>query len=428
MSTNEGVTPESMMGMSDDDIMNMSQPPELAPEDVPEVLGEDTLAGADTLPSGSAEDTPAGYTGEDTLSGGDDPDKKEEQEEENPLNQSDADLKEPEKKPAKEDENKPDTPVKEGETPAEKTEEQKAAEAAAAAVPVDYKAAYEQIMAPFKASGRQMQMKSPEEVVALMQRGADYTRKMQQLKPALKVMKMLENNGLMDEKKLSHFIDLDKKDPAAIAKFLKDKEIDPLDLDMSEETKYKPGNHAVSDEEMRFNTVLEDVKSTPHGKETIQIIDKQWDRASQGRVFKEPAILELMNVHRETGIYEQITGEVERLKLLGVIPEDTVFLDAYKSVGDELHKSGRLVVDGKPTNQMKQVIPATPVPAKPATQPTRQVIETRPAQPKPAARNGEAARAAAPTRSTPAKPNAADFNPLAMSDEEFEKQAGNFRL
>ena len=202
------------------------------------------------------------------------------------------------------------------------------AKAEAAPVAIDHKDFFEKITAPFKASGRQMQVKTPEEAIALMQRGADYTKKMQSLKPSLKLMKMLENNGLLDETKLSHFIDLDKKDPAAIAKFLKDKEIDPLDLDMSEETQYKPTNHAVSDDQMRFNEVLEDVQSTPFGKETVQIIDKQWDKVSQGRVFKEPKILELINTHRETGIYDQVVSEVERLKLLEVIPEDAVFLDA----------------------------------------------------------------------------------------------------
>lgn len=417
-------TENDMMGMSDEDIMNMAQPPAMAdveekPEVIPETPAEPDKAEIEKTPadpSGSEEKPKAEETSENKEEGVD---------EANPLNKSDEDL-EKEKKPK--EKAKEETPKADAD---KATDENKgeAKPADAPAVPVDYKAAYEQIMAPFKASGRTMQMKTPEEVVALMQRGADYTRKMQALKPSLKIMKMLENNGLLDEAKLSHFIDLDKKDPAAIAKFLKDKQVDPLDLDMSEETEYKPGNHAVSDEEMRFNTVLEDVQSTPTGKETVQIIDKQWDRTSQGRVFKEPQILKLIDTHREQGLYEQITGEMDRLKLLGVIPEDAVFLDAYKSVGDELHKHGRLLLNGKPTNQMKQENPANPpAPAPKKEEQPRQVIETRPAKPKPAASNGDAARAAAPTRTTPAKTTAADFNPLSMSDEEFEKQAGSFRL
>lgn len=411
------VNEATMLDMSDDDILNMSQPPELTVEQSSNTEGQDTVA------SGSGEETVSGSADETVVEQEEEKSETDEEvsgkadeEEENPLNASDADLK------------KPDDTKKEDTTKAEEPAKAKEIKAEAAPVAIDHKDFFEKITAPFKASGRQMQVKTPEEAIALMQRGADYTKKMQSLKPSLKLMKMLENNGLLDESKLSHFIDLDKKDPAAIAKFLKDKQIDPLDLDMSEETQYKPTNHAVSDDQMRFNEVLEDVQSTPFGKETVQIIDKQWDKVSQGRVFKEPKILELINTHRETGIYDQVISEVDRLKLLNVIPEDAIFLDAYKTVADELHKHGRLLANGIPTNQKKQEAkPATPtVPAKPA-ETTRQPIETRAAKPKPAAVNGEAARAAGTTRTTPAKP-APDFNPLAMSDEEFEKQAGNFRL
>ena len=415
------LTEAQMMDMSDEDIMNMSQPPAVD-EPVPDNPDEpETPASEPEVDPSGSEETPAGNDlNEDTPN---------EEEDENPLNQSDEDLDKPKSKEKPKTEEKPKE-----ETPAgdpKPGEEDKAKVEAPPSEP-DYKKFFEQITSEFKASGRKMKVETAEEAVALMQRGADYTRKMQALKPSLKIMKMLENNGLLDEAKLSHFIDLDKKDPAAIAKFLKDKQVDPLDLDMSEETQYKPGNHAVSDEEMRFNSVLEDVQSTPTGRETIQIIDKQWDRTSQGRVFKEPQILKLIDNHRETGIYDQVTSEVDRLKLLGVIPDDAIFLDAYKTVADELHKNGRLLANGVPTNQMKPAAVAQPAnppaPATPAPQTTRQVLETRPAQPKPQARNGAAARAAAPTRSTPNKPTVADFNPLSMSDEEFEKQAGSFRL
>lgn len=408
-------TEDDLMSMSDEDIMNMAQPPvvETEAEDEKETKQEQETNTPDPNENSDPEDDPSGSKEE--------PEEKEE--EENPLNEADEDL-DKKSKLKSENKSKEETPSVEKEEKEDKPDTQ--ASTQEAPVVIDYKAGYEKIMAPFKASGRQMQVNSPEEVIALMQRGVDYTQKMQALQPNLKLMKMLENNGLLNAEKLSHFIDLEKKDPAAIAKFLKDKEVDPLDLDMSEETQYKPGNHTVSDEEMRFNSVLEDVQSTPTGRETIHIIDKQWDRTSQGRVFKEPQILKLIDTHREQGLYDQIVSEMDRLKLLGVIPENTVFLDAYKSVGDELHNNGRLLLNGVPTNQKKQS--ANPPVPEPNSQTTRKVIETRAPAPKPASRNAAAVRAAAPTRTSPTKPAVADFNPLALSDEEFEKQVGNFRL
>lgn len=112
---------------------------------------------------------------------------------------------------------------------AETVEEEVDAEEAA----FDYKAAYEQITAPFKANGREMKVESPEEAVRLMQQGANYVKKMQALKPHLKMVRMLENNGLLDEGRLNFLIDVSRKDPGAIKKLLKDANIDPMDLDLS---------------------------------------------------------------------------------------------------------------------------------------------------------------------------------------------------
>lgn len=302
----DDLTEQQMMDMSDEDIMNMSQPPAMpAPEaeaNDPATDGTDgqetPVAGLEDAPSGS-EETPEGDDlNEDTPNGDKD---------ENPLNQSDEDLDaaKSKEKPKAEEKSKDKTP----ETDVKLGEEEKAT----ADSPPDYKKFFEQITGEFKASGSKMKVQTAEEAVALMQRGVDYTRKMQALKPSLKIMKMLENNGLLDEAKLSHFIDLDKKDPAAIAKFLKDKQVDPLDLDMSGETQYKPGNHAVSDEEMRFNSVLEDVQSTPTGRETIQITGTKHERdlQKQGAQAQANQDLEVTKALLKSKKPEEKPGDVE---------------------------------------------------------------------------------------------------------------------
>src|SRR5690606_21653948 len=71
----------------------------------------------------------------------------------------------------------------------------------------DYEKLYKEIMKPFKANGREIKLNSPEEVITLMQKGANYTKKMQALQPHLKIVRMLENNQLLDEGKLSQLID-----------------------------------------------------------------------------------------------------------------------------------------------------------------------------------------------------------------------------
>ena len=47
----------------------------------------------------------------------------------------------------------------------------------------DYESLYKQMMAPFKANGKEFAPSSPDEVIRLAQMGANYTKKMQALKP-----------------------------------------------------------------------------------------------------------------------------------------------------------------------------------------------------------------------------------------------------
>jgi len=85
-----------------------------------------------------------------------------------------------------------------------------------------------EITAPFRANGKDMQIDSVEDVRKLMQMGANYNKKMAAIKPNLKFIKMLENNDLLNEESISYLIDLQKKDPAAIKKLLKDSGTNPL--------------------------------------------------------------------------------------------------------------------------------------------------------------------------------------------------------
>lgn len=274
----------------------------------------------------------------------------------------------------------------------------------------NYEDLYKQMMKPFKANGRDFTPASPDEAVRLMQMGANYTQKMQKLAPNLKMMRMLENKGLLDEEKLSFLIDLDQKEPEAIRKLLHESKIDPLDIDLASEPAYKPGNHAVSDGEMAFHGVMEEVSMTSTGKETIGHINDSWDQSSKQAIFREPSVLAIINEQRANGIYDQISAEIDRQKTLGQL-QGMPFIQAYKEVGDQLHNAGKLNPNG---GSPDQETPA-PVPAQ------RQVLETRAAQPRKApVTNGDKARAisSAPRSGKPAPKPLPDI--YSMSDEEIE--------
>lgn len=269
---------------------------------------------------------------------------------------------------------------------------------------VDYEAFYKQVMTPFQANGKTIELRDINEAVQLMQKGANYTRKMQDIAPHRKVLMMLENNGLLDEGKLSYLIDLEKKNPDAIKKLIKDAGIDPMDIDTTVEPTYREGNHKVTDEEASFRSTLDDLSSNPAGKETLNLIHTGWDQASKEVLWKNPEILTMIHQQREGGIYDRIATEVERQRVLGTIAPNTPFLHAYKAVGDKMVE----------TNAFADLVPkATPIP-----------VITRAAVPKPQVANSDKANAAASSRSTDKKAEVF-VNPLSMSDDEFLKHMNN---
>lgn len=301
-----------------------------------------------------------------------------------------------------------DTQGKEGKDPKDPaTETQTAA--------VDYEQFYKRVMAPFKANGKTIELRSPEEIIQLMQMGANYTRKMQDIQPHRKTLLMLENNQLMDPDKLSFLIDLNNGDPKAIQKLLKDKGVDPMSIDTSEDSNYLGGNHKVSDAEANFRTALSDLGSTEEGKQTLQHVNSTWDQASKEVLWNEPQLMAVIHGQRENGIYYRIATEVNRLKTLGQIPAGTSFIHAYKLVGDDMQSQGKFddLVKSSPAGSTQTETPAVQTP-----------VVTRVAAPKPAVANGEQASAAASTRSTPGKAEKL-VNPLAMSDDEFLKHMSN---
>lgn len=284
---------------------------------------------------------------------------------------------------------------------------------AAETAPVDYKAFHDQVMAPFQANGKTIQLRSVDEAIQLMQQGANYTRKMQAIAPHRKVLMMLENNGLLDESKLSRLIDLEKKNPDAIRALVKEAGIDPLDIDVQGESTYTPGNHAVPDEAVAFQTTLDEVSSTPDGQETVRQITASWDPESKAELWKDPSILGTINQQRISGVYDRVVAEIERQRTIGAIPANVSLLNAYRVIGERMTQAGAF----------QDLVAAQQAAQRPAVQ---HPVATRVASTtKPAVANSGKVSAAAPTRTAAPRRAEAFINPLALSDDEFMKQFAN---
>lgn len=357
--------------------------------------------------------------------------KPEEKQEEAPVIQSDDDLTPPVVKPEEKPAEEAKTEAKPEEKPADPNApkpEEKPAAVSAEGTPeekaIDYKETYEKIMAPFKANGKTISLTNPDEVISLMQMGANYTRKLQELAPARKLFATLQANGL-DESKINFLIDLDKGDPEAVKKFLTDRNIDPLDIDTSVPNAYREGNHSVSDSQLKFENTLQEISSTEEGKQTLRDINDHWDQASKDAVYNEPEIMTVLHAQKSTGIYARITEEMDRRKVLGTISADTPFLQAYNVIGNELHEAGKFN-DLNPQSEPVVVDNAGQEPApqpKPEEKPAPEPVATTVIVPNAAVDNGDAAAAAAASRAAPGKTGTDHSKFIQLSDDDFLKAA-----
>jgi len=270
----------------------------------------------------------------------------------------------------------------------------------------DYEAEYKRLLTPFKANGRDIAVNSVDDAIQLMQMGANYGKKMAGLKPNLKLMKLLENNGLLSEEKLSYLIDLDKKSPEAISKLVKDSGLDPMDLDTDKASAYKQTTYTVDEREIELDTVLDDIQGTPTYNRTLDVVSNKWDGASKQVIAGSPQLLKVINEHMQSGIYDLIAKELDSERMFGRL-NGMSDIEAYRQIGDAIQARGGFNHLGSAQGQP----PVKPV----VVQPKPKTVDEE--------RLKDKKRAASSTK--PAAPSglAKDFNPLALSDEEFSKLA-----
>ena len=273
---------------------------------------------------------------------------------------------------------------------------------------VDYAAEYKRLIGtPIKANGKDITIDSVDDAIKLIQMGANYYKKVEQLKPAQKIVSMLEKAQLLDESKLSFAIDLLNKDPAAIQSLVGDMDIsDVLD---EKHNGYTPKDHTVSDVQLNLDNAINDVASTPTGHITLKVLGEQWDQASRQIVVSNPSIIGLINQHVADGTFDTVTREVEKRRMLGQIPQGLNDIEAYKFVGDQLYANGNATTANKGQQHV-----ATNANAKPIVKPSKETVVNK----------KRAASNTARNTSQSVSQNMDDV--FAMSDEEFKAKYGKF--
>jgi hypothetical protein len=263
---------------------------------------------------------------------------------------------------------------------------------------LDYESKYNELMAPFKGNGKEIKVDTPEDLRRLAQMGVGYNAKMAELKPIRKIAKMLEGADLLSEEKINFLIDLSKKDTSAINKLIKDSGINPLDIDTESTEEYKPNTYTVSDNQLALDEALDELQRSPSGQRVIDLVSNKWDQSSKQVLVSNPELMNQLNSHVNSGIYDQVSAVLERERLLGRVPPGLSDLDAYNYYGNQLAQAGKL---NTPTT-------ATKTDSNGSTQ--RKDTE-----------RSKRKRAAASPKSKKLVTKPKKTQILSMSDEEFEK-------
>jgi hypothetical protein len=369
---------EDYLEMSDEEIMGMASPPEPKPQVEPEPVEDEDED--EEVPEEDEED----YEEDEEV----DDESDDEEEEEEVDDEVDED----------EEESTDDTTFDKPEKTSDNTSTKEKPSKEESSSKVNYKQVYDEIFKPFRANGKEIKVQSTQEVIQLMQMGANYNKKMAGIKDQLPYLKMLEKNDLLDETKLSYAVDLLSGDKAAIARLIKDNELDLYDLDDDASDSYEPTYKGVSKQEIEVSQTIEDLRESPSFDRTMEIATSKWDNASQTFIVNNPGILRILDEHISHGIYDTVQAEVERLEGIGELA-GLNSLEAYKVVGDMLSEQGAF---GK------------------ANQSTTQTNDAKEQKRKEINRKKKAT--GQPKSTVRSKRSKEVINPLSLSDEDFLKQ------
>ena len=255
---------------------------------------------------------------------------------------------------------------------------------------VDYKSIYEQVFKPFKANGKEITPKSVEDIISLMQMGANYTKKMQLMAPMKKVVQSLDN-AKIDEQELNFLIDVSKGDKEAIKQLLIKHKIDPLEIDLDGDNTYSPRNNIASDEDVEFNDTLMDIHdSLPRIQE---ILNNTWDDNSKKAILKDPRLMRALHEEVQMGRFDEVQKRLEAEKTFG----------RYKGISD-VDAYIDLVSKMEQERMKTKVQPETPT----RTESTKKIPD-----------KSKAAPTKGKTSKSSSSLTAKDL--LSMSDDEFNK-------
>lgn len=233
---------------------------------------------------------------------------------------------------------------------------------------IDYEAVYKGIFKPFKANGKDITPRTVEDVIQLMQMGANYTKKMQLMAPLKKAAESLSRADIKEDD-LNFLIDVHKGDKEAIKKLLTKHNVDPMELDL-DSTNYVPKNNIVSDEDVEYSNILDDIRdSLPKIQE---IMTSTWDTKSKEALLKDPNLMRALHEEIAMGRFDNVQAQLEIEKTFGRYKGKSdveAYIDLVTKLAAKEQSNHQPDGANKPTPKVD--VPTKPIPDKTKAAPIR---------------------------------------------------------
>lgn len=312
---------------------------------------------------------------------------------------------------------------------------------------VDYKAQYEAILkekaklqdfydvatSEFTANGKKVKgVKDPAKLIAAQQMAAGYSEKMAGFKQYRPYMAPLKESGMLeDQGKFDMMMSIMNGDKEALKQHIKNLEIDPvMDLEL-DNINYKGESHLSSPLQITLDDVLENA-NTYGVKEKVEdvLLGGKWDKASVVELLNDPQSSADIVQHISGGEFEEVQDKIAELKrtdVMGTFSNQnsiTQYRQAARLLSQELERE-----EAEANSKLESDRIAAVAAEKAKIEQERKDLEYKA---KVEQKNKEAAEARAkassvskqkPTTKTKVKE---EFDPAAMSDEEFTKLVDGF--
>ena len=178
-------------------------------------------------------------------------------------------------------------------------------------------------------------------------KGMDYLKKTTALKPYRTMIAAMEENKVSPED-INLLIDLKKGNKEAIAKLIKENEVDVYDL--PEANDYRPKEYRQSEQELEINEMIGRISKDTEFSRTSEIY-KNFDSQSQRVINENPQMFEGLHNDIKTGVFDKVFPLAEKKAMIDGY--NAPFLQYYLQAGQEILNANNRPIQ----TEQKQYVP-----------------------------------------------------------------------